>query len=410
MILDENDNERLLADGSVLTESETDYLFTRKYPNGLVAEYRNDYEGRRELFLTKEAVPDGKQVTYDYKRSCNEETQEDVYEQVKLYERDSNGHYISYKYKRDDYDEIEHLTESVEGVGDKWTKKTFYDEKEEPIYYQADGDETKKYYPSGKLMEEVDENGAVFGYYETGILKSEEYPNGVVKEYAPDKQILYARDEDGNYQRFQLNRDGTGTLLIEKGKGHRFNERYQYDENDYLVQKEVNTPKGVLMHIYYPGSEQQIKEEIRPDGTSTTWSKTNKKTYEKLIDGSYKKYSNGRDYQRFDRRNNLIEDVNVFGRTTYTYYANTDKLKHIHKYNESGYEITGAYRHFDKDGNDNTAYYLARKKIIEKRLEQEDERARRRGIDRIKAIRKKRFRKIAKLYEHIKALNEIKEK
>ena len=366
-----------------------DDLYTLKCSDGTTAEYRNLYYGEG-LFLTREEAPDGRMIIYGYKENYDEDKNESTYSQVKIYERDADGFYVHHEYEETD-DGIGNLIKVTQGKGDQWTRKTFYDDSENPLYYQLDGDETKKYYPSGKLMEELKDD-TIFSYYETGVCQSERHPNGEVKEYAPNGLLLYEEGENGNYKKFRLNRSETGTLLLEKGSIDCFEEKYIYDANDNVSQKEINTPKGILTQIYYPNSEQKIKEERLPDGSRTTWSR------------------NGRDYQKFDKRDNLIEDGNVFGRTVYTYYTGTNKLKHIHKYNESNAEITGAYRHFDKEGNENTQYYLARKKIIEKRLQKEDERAEKKGIDRVQAIRKKRFRKLTKVLEHIKALREIKEK
>ena len=407
-IVYENDGEMILADGSILTENADAY--TRKYASGKIVEYRLDED---ELFLIKEEMPDGRLVIYDYKIQYDEDKKEYIYTQIKLHERDAAGHFVSYRYEVDDYDnEIGHLLEKTEGNHAKWIKKTFYDEDESPIFYKKEADETRKYYLSGELMEEDKGEDGIFCYYESGVCKSEEYPNGVVKRYAENGLLLYESDEEGNYQKFKLNSFGNGTLLIEKGDDYGFNERYKYDEKDNLLEEEQETAKGIHFRSYYPGKERQIKEERLPDGTITMWSENNKKTYEKRPDKSYIKYTNsGRYYQRFDKNNKLIEETNVFGKMTYTYYPNSKQVEHIHKYNESGNEIVSAYKHFDKQGKDNTKYYLARKKIIERRLNQEDKKAQIKGIDRIKAIKKRsKIHKIIKVFEHFQAIREIKEK
>ena len=109
--------ERFLADGSVLTETDNEehYIYVRKYPNGKIAEYRLD-EDESELLLIKEETADGRVVVYDYKLEYDEDKDEDVYKQIKIYERDSSGHYVYNRYERDDYDDvIGDFIETVEG-------------------------------------------------------------------------------------------------------------------------------------------------------------------------------------------------------------------------------------------------------------------------------------------------------
>ena len=398
-VVEENGNQKVLAEGCVVSKSYRSLTLT--YPSSKTAEYQLDED---TYLLETKTMPDGSIVKYGYKADYAGETPEEIYEPVKIYEKDAGGHYLHHEYEKDRNGMLDKLVETTEGNNQTWTKKISYDENENPVSYQKDGDETKKYYMSGQLMEETTDEGR-FSYYETGVLQSETYENGVSRKYAPNKLLLFEEDEDENYEQYRLTSDSNNTLLLEKGDMYDASERYEYDDEDHLLKKEIKMGKGWLVQSYYPGPEQKLKTETKPDGSYTTWSEDGYITYERFADRSYKEYSSKTDYKKFDRRGNLLEEANALGRVAYVYYPETKQIEHIHKFSASGKELKNSYKHFDKNGKDNTKYYLARKRILQSRVDKEAEKARRDGVSQIQVMKKKsKFHKLVKLFDHITAL------
>ena len=350
--------ESILADGSRLSHMDSKYVQT--FPDGRVREYDLGYQGDN-LYLTKEELPNGAMVAYKNGK--------------KVYERDDHGNYTYHK--EGSNGRREKTIESKDGI----IKTTHYGADGKPSYYTLSTEANKKYYPSGKLYEEQTDKGECFRYAENGVCLyekdregsyreyqltpdkkdrvlikkvddyyvSEEYEyypsgkiksesiNGQVRKYAENGVCLYEKDREGYYRKYKLTPDGEGRLLVERV------------ESNYLMES----------HKYYPSGK--IKSSRYVNGTTIEYNE----------DGTY---------QKFDKSNRLKEETTAAGKTTYTYYKGTKQVEHIHKYDLQGKSIESEYKHFDKKGKENTKYYLSLKRIIAKKLEDEDKKAEAKGI------------------------------
>ncbi len=358
-------HESILADGSRLSEYDNYYII--RCPNGVVQEYVGSWNGKHMLLLTREELPNGAMVVYDQGQ--------------KIYERNKEGQYVFHKYKKKNK-----IQSIVEGDATMW-KKTVYDDNGEASYYVTSDEPNKKYFPSGKLFEEVKDDGSCYMYVENGI-------------------CVYEKDKDGNYARYQLTPDGQDRLLVQKGKGNSWSEKYEYypsgqiKSEERCLQNKWNTicrryaENGICLYDN-DGHGNCTEYQLTPDGQDRLLVRKEKdyRTIErhkyylsgklqesKYEDGTIIKYNEDGTYQKFDKSNRLKEETTAEGKTTYTYYKGTKQVEHIHKYDLQGKSIESEYKHFDKKGKENTKYYLSLKRIIAKKLEDEDKKAEAKGI------------------------------
>ena len=295
----------------------------------------------------------------------------------------SYGHEHVLKLTMDQCGKIEETLERTENT---W-KRTVYDNNGEVKYYITSDEPNKKYFPSGKLFEEVKDDGSCYMYVENGI-------------------CVYEKDKDGNYARYQLTPDGQDRLLVQKGNGNSWSEKYEYypsgqiKSEERCLQNKLNTicrryaENGICLYDN-DGHGNCTEYQLTPDGQDRLLVRKEKdyRTIEKhkyylsgklqesqYGDGTLIKYNEDGTYQKFDKSNRLKEETTAEGKTTYTYYKGTKQVEHIHKYDLQGKSIESEYKHFDKKGKENTKYYLSLKRIIAKKLEDEDKKAEAKGI------------------------------
>ena len=378
-------SDTLLADGGRMNSSGNKYEI--RYPNGRQVEYTSEWrDSKVKLVLTREELPNGAMVVYKKGQ--------------KTYERDSDGKYV---FNKSDHDGK--LQYKIEGDTKMW-KRTVYDKEGNVSYYVSSEEPNKKYYPSGKLFEEVKQDGSCFMYAENGICLYEY--NG--KEY----------------NKYQLTADGKDRMLVEKGSGRKWSERYVYYPSgqvkeeyfggkygDYrmyseggicLTEKEnghiseyQSTPDGkdrllirktdkwnciLEQHEYYPSGK--IKESTYSGGEQI-------------------KYNEDGTYQKFDKYERLKEETTSSGRTVYAHYADTTQIEHIAKYDLEGKAIASEYKHFDKEGKEDTAYYLALKRLIARKIEKADQKQAKKGIPPEERKVSKKMSKTEKFFAKIEA-------
>ena len=378
----------ILLDGSRLSYNDGKYV--RTHPNGRVQEYRCNGYGNDYLILTREELPNGAMVVYDYGK--------------KEYERDKDGNYVYYK--RDQY--TGEIVEKIEGRfnGDEhiWTK-SFYNKDGNVKFYQKSDEPNKKYYPSGRLYEEIKEDKSCFQYAENGI-------------------CLYEKNANDEYCRYQLTPDGKDRLLIEKGKGSWCLEKYLYYPSGQLKEKSTYyggcfqyTENGICLYEKHENG-QYSKYQLTPDGEDRLLIEigsnglfTEKYSYypsgrlkeAKHMDGSCVKYNEDQTYSKFDKDGRLTEMTDATGKTCFSHYPNSKQVKHIVKYDIQGQMIEGEYKHFTSEGVENTKYYLAIKQIIASKIEKSRRDAIRDGTSLEKRKISKKMSKAEKVYTKIKA-------
>ena len=386
LIVHEGAYENLLADGSRLVKLEEKYV--RTLPDGRVQEYNgNTWVGNeRVLKLTKEELPNGAVVVYDGGK--------------KVYERDDKGNYTYHK--EGSGGRREKTIESKDGI----IKTTHYDADGKPSYYTVSNEPNKKYYPSGKLYEEQTDKGEHFRYAENGV-------------------CLYEKNEKGEYAHYQLTPDGKDRLLIEKGTNGVWSEMYSYYPSGAIKTEKIGgrygqsreyAENGVCLYEKV-GKGSYRKYQLTPDGkdrllivkVDNFYTREQYEYYpsgklkEAIYNDSLIKYNEDGTYQKFDKKNRLKEETTKEGKTVYTYYQGTKQVEHIHKYDLEGKDIALEYKHFDKEGKENTAYYLAMKRIIANKIEKHDQKQAKKGIKPEDRTASKKMSKAGKLFAHIKA-------
>ena len=376
--------ERILADGSRLTSMEGGYILT--YPDGKVQEYQSGYRGT--LYLTREELPNGAMVVYNTNGK-------------KLYERDEQGNYTYHK-----TDSNGKITETTE-VKDSKLKKTFYGKNGDVTYYITGEEPNKKYYPSGKLFEEVKEDGSCYQYEENGFCK-------------------YEKNAKGEYFKYQPMADGKDRLVIEKGTGDVWSEKYAYYPSGQVKEEYLGGKYGFYRNYSEKGvclfendGRGTISEyQLTPDGKDRLLTKKTEWNYileqheyypsgkikeSKYRGGEHIKYNEDGTYQKFDKHNRLKEETTSLGKIVYAHYGNTTQVEHIAKYDLEGKAIESEYKHFDKEGKEDTAYYLAMKRIIARKIEKADEKQAKKGVPPQERKVSKKMSKAAKLFAHLKA-------
>ena len=356
----------------------------------------------------------------------------------KVYERDDHGNYTYHK--EGSNGRREKTIESKDGI----IKTTHYGADGKPSYYTLSTEANKKYYPSGKLYEEQTDKGECFRYAENGVCLyekdregsyreyqltpdkkdrvlikkvydyyvSEEYEyypsgkiksesiNGQVRKYAENGICLYDNDGHGNCTEYQLTPDKKDRVLIKKVDDYYVSEEYEYYPSGKIKSESINgqvrkyAENGVC--LYEKDREGYYRKyKLTPDGEgrllvervesnylmeSHKYYPSGKIKSSRYVNGTTIEYNEDGTYQKFNKSNRLKEETTAAGKTTYTYYKGTKQVEHIHKYDLQGKSIESEYKHFDKKGKENTKYYLSLKRIIAKKLEDEDKKAEAKGI------------------------------
>ena len=433
--------ESILADGSRLSHMDSKYVQT--FPDGRVREYDLGYQGDN-LYLTREELPNGAMVAYK--------------DDKKVYEKDENGNFV--------YEKTVYGKRIVTEGNDSGWKKTFYGYEEIP-YYILSSELNKKYYLSGKLYEEQTDKGECFRYAENGVCLYEEdregcyreyqltpdekdrvlikkvddhsvseeyeyYPsgkiksesiNGQVRKYAENGVCLYEKDREGYYREYQLTPDEKDRVLIKKVDDYSVSEEYEYYPSGKIKSESINgqvreyAENGVC--LYEEDREGFSRRyQLTPDGKDRLliariedffikekheYYSSGKIKTSKYLDGSNIQYNEYGTYQKFDKKSRLKEETSAEGKTVYAYYQGTSNVEHVVKYDLDGKTIDSEYKHFDKEGKEDTAYYLSMKRIIANKIEKHDQKQAKKGIEPEARTVSKKMSKAGKLFAHIKA-------
>ena len=348
----EGEFESIMIDGSRLSKSGDIYTVSR--PDGRVQDYMLTDYSNDVLNLAREELPNGAMVVY----SKGEKT----------YERDSDGNYVAREFYHGNLQSV------TEGNGDTWKKII------DNSYYTTSDEPGKQYYLSGQLYIEYKEDGSTFQYAENGL-------------------CLYEKNAKGVYAKYQLSPDGKERLPLEKGLNSWVLEGYTYYPSGQLKTKKIGsgyfeyTESGIC--LYEDINHNYAKYKLTPDGNGrlltekgicSDWSEkhsyypSGKLQETNYRNGSFVKYNEDQTYQKFDATKRLTEEKTAEGKTTYAYYDNTDRLKHICKYDAEGNNIASEYKHFNTRGKENTEYYLAMKRVVAQKLEREEQKAEKEGI------------------------------
>ena len=357
------DYRSICVDGSVITKLNENIpaKFKLVRPDGAEVFF---YEGSEFIFMEK--LSDGRM-------RCN-------YDEDNIsYEKNTDGDYVIYDYIGSPKKQC--VKERGNSTG--WNEKFEYD----------------RY--SGVLLSEMYSDGRYVHYDEKGILEEEKTSDGVIIKYHDDgSSISEIINPDGSAFKYNINGDVTheygadkfGVTYHEDGSITRGKMSSFYTHDSDFTTFDIDGNK--IHEVIYQGSLTPVERKWNSDGvmiyekipnvSTRTWNDEGLLTNETLPDGTRRTWNDkgiltdetlpDRTRRTWNDKGILTMEADAKQKKIYKYYDDTDQLRSVTTLENTGVEyIKKDYKHYTRDGVDDTSVHLAIKNIATKRIQKETE-------------------------------------